>query len=1004
MWSSYLIRLIFIFYFVQFTCQQAAKDDYLLVADRTSIFKFNVINNKTTLITRLHNDHNVKVFDYSFSDRLIFWLSKLDSSINVNNIDTGRKINLFKNQPNSLDYISIDWITKKIYWLANDPSRIEASDYNGNNTSLILMLSEQTPKCIALAPLDRLLFWSDAESSSINRISMNGDESTRIQIIADTRAYSIAIDHHLKKIYWNDITNNRIRSADFDGQHQRNIRSTFTPNVAFYNGNIFYSDFVDNVVVSFDPIGGKKKNLINNDGSPSLLAYFSQQNQPNDTQTSCLTNNGGCSNLCLLSSLTPFYSCSCPTSIPLSSDKKTCKSFSDQFLLVAFVDQISYISLETTDYLLQSTQIRKQERIRDVDFDPIEQRVYWIDENKVKSAFLNGTDQQLVTQCELEYERLRIDKINRNLYLVKNSLLISRDPDRHSRSSSSNFSIEVFSLNSKFKKTLIDNQIDNPRAIAVDEQNGFFYWSNWGNNPKIEKVSFDLKFRRKIITEHIAWPNGIVIDQDLKRLYWCDAKFYTIEYSDLDGLNRKTLIELSVPLLDLTLMGDYIYWVDTMKDQIGRVHKITGEHKLITNPNQKESKIMGFSVVSNLNDDRSNNQHHANTRSSCSQISLNQNLCACSDGYLLLNDNITCQLGNDTCKLNNGDCQHHCNQIIGNYYKCSCPDGFALDYNQKTCTVVKRILPTEVYNACDQSPRPCSHDCISISGAAHCRCPSEMTLDKTGRTCLSLTTTESNVTDELKEPATNQKDFRTVTSIVLVVLLSILMVSIIVLTIRCAIKKNKESKFQNSKESIIKSSHTDQRPMNYRQSRSNEDYSIQGDRSLGVGASIQDENRHLIDLETSDNMSSVSKWQHRIPKYDSQSNLNFRSTHLADLDDLETNYSSINNLDEISNMDMMTNANSTRFVPPPTPLLRGEYDEFLNQHDDRIYNHNLITTSESNLKNDLILRDYMLNNYCSALDESFSQVSAPTYPMHNPPNSLSSSINNLTNFKNYDNI
>lgn len=618
-------------------------------------------------------------------------------------MDTGRKINLFRNQQISPNYIAIDWITKKIYWIGNEPYRIEVSDYSGSNSSLILMFTNQIPKCIALAPLDGLLFWSDNEADTINRISMNGDETTHKRIVSNTRAFTISVDHNVKKIYWNDIPNKLIRSADFNGQHLRDIQSSYTPTVAFFNGNVYYSDLVQRAILSLNPIGGKKKQLISYQESPPLLAYFSQQNQPKSAQVPCSINNGGCSHLCLLSSERPFYSCACPNGIPLSLDNKTCKSFPDQFLLLAFINQLNYISLDTKDFLPKPTRIRNQEKITAVDFDPIDQRIYWIDKNQIKSAFLNGSDELIVTQCELEYERLRIDATNRNIYLVKNSLLVSKDPDRYRRPHSSNFSIEVVRLDGKFKKTLIDDQIDNPRAIAIDERNGFFYWSDWSKtNPKIEKVSFDLKYRKKIITKDIAWPNGIVVDHTLKRLYWCDAKLSRIEYSDLHGSNRQTLIKLNLSLLDLTILGDYIYFIDSLKDQIGRVHKLTGRYEIVSNRNQKLSKIMGFKVVSNLAS-RPDDQQVISLRRSCSQLSLSPDLCACSNGYVLQNDNITCLLGNDTCELNHGDCQQKCDQIIGSYYKCSCEEGFALDYNQKSCALIASLpTPEPTGDACDQ--------------------------------------------------------------------------------------------------------------------------------------------------------------------------------------------------------------------------------------------------------------------------------------------------------------
>lgn len=42
-------------------------------------------------------------------------------------------------------------------------------------------------------------------------------------------------------------------------------------------------------------------------------------------QTPCSEGNGGCSHLCLLSPVPPFYSCACPTGVKLKEDGKTCR-------------------------------------------------------------------------------------------------------------------------------------------------------------------------------------------------------------------------------------------------------------------------------------------------------------------------------------------------------------------------------------------------------------------------------------------------------------------------------------------------------------------------------------------------------------------------------------------------------------------------------------------------------------------------------------------------------
>lgn len=50
-----------------------------------------------------------------------------------------------------------------------------------------------------------------------------------------------------------------------------------------------------------------------------------------------------------------------------------------------------------------------------------------------------------------------------------------------------------------------------------------------------------------IVSENIVWPNGIALDispdqRQPQRLYWCDAKLDKIEMVNLDGSDRRIII------------------------------------------------------------------------------------------------------------------------------------------------------------------------------------------------------------------------------------------------------------------------------------------------------------------------------------------------------------------------------------------------------------------------------------------------------------------------------
>lgn len=65
-----------------------------------------------------------------------------------------------------------------------------------------------------------------------------------------------------------------------------------------------------------DRRGGASRELIHSSYVPMDIRVLNSARQP-DKPTPCDKGNGGCSDLCLLSPVSPGYSCACPTGIKL---------------------------------------------------------------------------------------------------------------------------------------------------------------------------------------------------------------------------------------------------------------------------------------------------------------------------------------------------------------------------------------------------------------------------------------------------------------------------------------------------------------------------------------------------------------------------------------------------------------------------------------------------------------------------------------------------------------
>ena len=133
-----------------------------------------------------------------------------------------------------------------------------------------------------------------------------------------------------------------------------------------------------------------------------------------------------------------------------------------KFILFADADDMStnFISLDV-DYFVSQTFFKHLGNQRPIalDFDPVEDRVYWSDVyyGRIFSAFSNATSAKTLFYCNVQTpDGLVIDHVGRNIYWTDSGT------DR----------IEVGRLDGTIRKVLIKDGLDKPRAIALAVRKG----------------------------------------------------------------------------------------------------------------------------------------------------------------------------------------------------------------------------------------------------------------------------------------------------------------------------------------------------------------------------------------------------------------------------------------------------------------------------------------------------------------------------------------------------
>ncbi|XP_071820545.1 uncharacterized protein [Apostichopus japonicus] len=163
-----------------------------------------------------------------------------------------------------------------------------------------------------------------------------------------------------------------------------------------------------------------------------------------------------------------------------------------------------------------------------VDYDPVDSHLYYSDKGAMNIGRVHLFDQRtdiLHEKSVTDPFGLRLDIVNRLLYWTDSELQI----------------ISVSDLEGRQRATIISTDLDKPGAIITEPNQGYIYFTDWGNPAKIERADADGDNRVAIVTEEISSPQGLTIDLIDRNLYWVDALLDTLEKCDVDGANREVL-------------------------------------------------------------------------------------------------------------------------------------------------------------------------------------------------------------------------------------------------------------------------------------------------------------------------------------------------------------------------------------------------------------------------------------------------------------------------------
>lgn len=322
------------------------------------------------------------------------------------------------------------------------------------------------------------------------------------------------------------------------------------------------------------------------------------------------------------------YRCTCVKKFKLLKDQKTCETTSgtEPLLLFAGKKSISAVKLTSRHQYVITEQLHQ---VIGVTYDG--HYIYWTDialnTESIMKAKEDGTQIEVLLTAGLSSpEDIAIDWLTGNLYFTDRQYM----------------HVAVCSNDGNHCTSLVNQDIHQPRGIALYPQEGRMYWTDWGEKPMIAMSNMDGMNAAPFVTEDIHWPNGITLDWPNNRLYWVDAKLRRIESIDFNGENRHTVIEkvLKHPY-GIAVFANNIYWSDWDTKSIQSCNKFNCKERTTV---AKDRKIYDIHIY----------------HSAIQPIRKNP----CQDN----------------------ECSHLCLLSGNNTHTCACPVGMKLNVDQRTCS------------------------------------------------------------------------------------------------------------------------------------------------------------------------------------------------------------------------------------------------------------------------------------------------------------------------------
>ena len=248
-------------------------------------------------------------------------------------VEGSEPVGVIKHESHGLEGISVDWVSRKLYWLDRHSKSLEVSELNGTSRRT-LKSPISDPRAIVVYPPKGLLFYTSWHLQAyIGRINMDGSNFTMILNWENGVAWpnALALDYFNERLYFADAHLDYIDFVDFNGKNRhtvvKGVRAPHVFALTLFESHLFYTDWNLKAIVRTDKFNSSAEwTILRNTTHRPYDIHVVHPLRQIPYYNPC-KDNGGCSHLCLLSQNRDGglnYTCACPNQFILLKDNRTC--------------------------------------------------------------------------------------------------------------------------------------------------------------------------------------------------------------------------------------------------------------------------------------------------------------------------------------------------------------------------------------------------------------------------------------------------------------------------------------------------------------------------------------------------------------------------------------------------------------------------------------------------------------------------------------------------------